>query len=125
MDYLANLIMSRPHTDRAPAQHILTDDSPGGLKQRAIMGNGYAFIYTSQGNNINVNLDELHWEQSKARWFNPRNGKVTRIKRTPGSGNHIFDPPGNCSGDNDWVLVIDDASKAYTEPGKVTKIRKK
>ena len=122
MGYLANLIMSRPHSDRAPAHHILTDESPGGNKQRAILGNGYAFIYTSQGHNIYVDLDELPWDQNKAWWFNPRNGMVTRINKIPDSGTHIFDPPDNSGGDNDWVLVIDDAGKAYTEPGKVTKI---
>ncbi|MFC1794537.1 DUF4038 domain-containing protein, partial [Planctomycetota bacterium] len=54
MGYLANLMMSRPHAGGAPAQHILTSGSPNGLKQRAIMGNGYAFVYTSQGHKMHV-----------------------------------------------------------------------
>jgi hypothetical protein len=36
MGYLKNLMMSRPHAGRAPAQHILTNESPSGLRQRAI-----------------------------------------------------------------------------------------
>ena len=116
LGYLANLMMSRPHTGRAPAQQVLTNKSPDDLKQRAIMGDGYAFIYTSQGHNIHVNLVALPWEQSKAWWFNPRNGKATQIDNVPNSGKYTFDPPGNSGGDNDWVLVIDDASKDYTDP---------
>lgn len=121
MGYLANLIMSRPHSDRGPAQYILTDESPGGIKQRAIMGNGYVFVYTSQGYKVDVKLDELPWDQSQAWWFNPRYGKATRIEEIPDSDHHIFDPPANSGEDNDWVLVIDDADKAYIEPGKVWK----
>lgn len=117
MGYLANLMMSRPHTGRAPAQHILTNESPSGLKQRAIMGNGYAFVYTSQGHKMHVNLDGLPWEQNKAWWFNPREGKATQID-IPNSGNHTFDPPGESGEDNDWVLVIDDAGKGWTAPGQ-------
>ena len=117
MGYIMNLMMSRPHTGRTPAQQILTNESPDGLRQRAIIGNGYAFIYTSQGHNIHINLDELLWEQSKAWWFNPRNGKTTQIDNVPNSGKYTFDPPGNFGGDNDWVLVIDDTSKDYAKPG--------
>ena len=122
MGYLAHLMMSRPHTARAPAQHILTDETPSGLKQRAIMGKGYAFVYTSQGHKMHVNLDRLPWEQNKAWWFNPRDGKAAQINDVPQSGLHTFDPPGNPGGDNDWVLVIDEVSKGYTEPGRVTSI---
>ena len=118
MGYLANLMMSRLHTGRVPAQHILTNESPGGLKQRAVMGNGYAFVYTSQGHKMHVDLDELPWGRNKAWWFNPRNGKATQISDVPDSGNYTFDPPGNSGGDNDWVLIIDEAGKGYVEPGK-------
>ena len=117
MAYLANLMMLRPHTGRAPAQHVLTSESPSDLRQRAVLGNGYVFVYTSQGHKIHVNLDELPWEQNKAWWFNPREGKATQIDNVPNSGNHTFDPPGESGGDNDWVLVIDDAGKGWTAPG--------
>lgn len=118
MGYLANLIMSRPHTGRESAQHILIHESPGGLKQRAIIGNGYAFVYTSQGHHIYVNLNALLWEHNKAWWFNPKSGKATPINNVSNAGNHTFDPPGIAGGDNDWVLVIDDASKGLAAPGQ-------
>ena len=119
MGYLKNLMMSRPHPGRAPAQQILADESPGGLKQRVIMGDGYAFVYTSQGFNMSVNFDELPWKRSKAWWFNPKSGKATQIDTIPGKGKYTFDPPGISGGDNDWVLVIDDAARDYPAPGNV------
>ncbi len=88
------------------------------------MGHGYAFIYTSQGYNIYLDLDALPWKESKAWWFNPRNGTSTLIKEIPINGIHSFDPPGDPGGDNDWILVIDDVGKNYIEPGKDIKIHK-
>jgi hypothetical protein len=67
---------------------------------------------------MHVNLDELPWEQNKAWWFNPREGKATQIDDVPNSGNHKFDPSGESGGDNDWILVIDDAGKGWTAPGQ-------
>jgi len=68
---------------------------------------------------MHINLDRLPWEQNRAWWFNPRDGKSTQIDDVPESGLYTFDPPGNSGGDNDWVLVIDEASRGYTEPGRV------
>jgi hypothetical protein len=116
MGYLASLMMSRPHKGRAPAQKILTDESPGGMKQRAIMGDGYAFVYTSQGREMHVDLDALPWSRKKAWWFNPRKGKVRRIRNVSDSGSYRFDPPGKPGNDKDWVLVIDDATKNWAAP---------
>lgn len=120
MGYLVNLMMSRPHKGRVPAQYIFTDEAPDGVKQRAIMGDKYAFIYTSQGQNMYVNLDSLPWKHKKAWWLNPRDGKATPIKNLPRSGKYTFDPPGNPGNDNDWILVIDDESKDYTKPGSAS-----
>jgi hypothetical protein len=123
MGYLVNLIMSRPHKVRAPAQYALSDECPEGLKQRAIMGDGYIFIYTSQGQNMYINLNKLPWKHNKAWWYNPRNGIATLIDSIPDRGNHTFNPPGNTGNDNDWILVIDDASMNYMEPGYVRTIK--
>lgn len=124
MEYLVNLMMSRPHKGRSPAQYILSIESPEGFKQRAIIGDGYAFIYTSQDQNIHFKLNELPWKQKKAWWYNPGDGKVTKIDSIPAHGNHTFNPPGSEGGDNDWVLVIDDTSKDYKVPGsqKITNV---
>ena len=74
-------------------------------------------MFTSRGDNLNVNLDDLPWEQNSCWWYNPRDGQATLIENVPNSGNYTFDPPGGTGRDHDWVLVIDDASKGYGAPG--------
>jgi hypothetical protein len=60
----------------------------------------------------------LPWKKNKAWWFNPRNGIATQIDDIPNGGRHAFNPLGDSGGDNDWVLVIDDAGKVWSSPGK-------
>ena len=117
MTHVVDLMMSRPHAGRKPAQDILNDELDGAVRLRATLGNGYAFVFTSRGDNLNVNLDDLPWEQNSCWWYNPRDGQATLIENVPNSGNYTFDPPGGTGRDHDWVLVIDDASKGYGAPG--------
>ena len=117
MTHVMNLMMSRPHAGRRPAQELLNDELDGAVRLRATLGNGYAFVFTSRGNNLNVKLDGLPWEQSTCWWYNPRDGQPTRIEGIPNRGNYTFDPPGGTGRDHDWVLVIDDAGKGYGPPG--------
>lgn len=119
MGHLMNLMMSRPHNNRVPAQNILRGEFPDELKPRAVMGAGYTFIYSSQGHDISVNLDELPWKKKKAWWYNPRNGIATPIRSVPNRGNHIFNPPGTPASENDWILVIDDKLHNYPKPGLI------
>ena len=50
-------------------------------------------------------------------WFNPKNMEIHKVGIVKNSGNVELTSP--TSGiDNDWVLVIDDASKKFKEPGK-------
>jgi hypothetical protein len=49
-------------------------------------------------------------------WFDVRTGKLTTIKRVSGKGVNTFAPPKD---GKDWVLVIDDASKKFSESGVV------
>lgn len=120
MTHVIGLMMSRPHEGRQPAQNILNDELSGTARIRATMGNGYAFIFTSQGDNLNVNLDNIPWEQSTGWWYNPRDGHSIRIDNVPNSGNYAFDLPDGTGRDHDWVLVIDDASKGWGAPGEKT-----
>ncbi len=117
MKYLSHLMMSRPHKDRAPAQDIIVNQWPEEPKHRAILGDGYVFVYTSQGYNINIRVNELSWQEHRAWWYNPRNGMAAQIDVLSNGGNHIFNPPGNPGNDNDWVLVIDDKTMEYGKPG--------
>jgi hypothetical protein len=108
MRYLKQLMMSRPYFERIPAQDLLADKQ--GEKYdylAATRGKDYAFIYTCNGSTMNVNLGKMHWTRLKASWFNPRNGTITEIGTYKARDIKAFDPPGEKTNGNDWVLILD------------------
>jgi hypothetical protein len=108
MIFLKNLILSRPYFERAPAQEILSGEQ--GEKYdylAATKGKDFAFIYTWTGRNISINCAQLSGTEYKASWFNPRNGEMTPVETFKNEGIKIFDPPGDVTNGNDWVLVLD------------------
>jgi hypothetical protein len=107
MQYLVNLIESRPMTSRVPDQSIVV--SGNGIATR---GNGYIFIYLPNGGNITVNLGKISGSNVKAWWYNPATGDATEIGDYTNSGTQQF-----TTGNDDRVLVIDDLSKGYGTPG--------
>ena len=51
-------------------------------------------------------------------WFCPRTGEAHSIGALPAAGSRELDPPGEPARGNDWVLVIDDASRSFGTPGR-------
>ena len=86
----------------------------------------FAFIYIPTGNTLTIKLGTIDGAKVKAWWFDPRTGKGTLIGEYENKGEQEFQVPGMSkelswlkSGRGcDWVLVLDDASKGFTEPGK-------
>ncbi len=108
MKYLKQLILSRSYYDRIPAQELIAGCQ--GEKYdylAATRGNDYAFIYTSNGSVMNINLEEMTTRLIKASWYNPRSGEYEKIGTFRVNGIERFDPPGEKTAGNDWVLVID------------------
>ena len=50
-------------------------------------------------------------------WYSPRDGSARAIGRLANRGEHEFTPSGTAGDGNDWVLVLDDASKRFPPPG--------
>jgi hypothetical protein len=108
MKYLKNLILSRPYFERIPAQNILSGEQGERYDYiAATRGKDYAFIYTWNGSNININSEKFKGTEYNASWFNPRNGEITTLGTFKNIDNQIFDPPGEQKNGNDWVLVLD------------------
>jgi hypothetical protein len=108
MKYLKELMLSRSYFDRVPDQSLIAGQN--GLKYERLLatrGEDYIMVYTYTGRNINLNMGTIKSEQLKASWFNPRNGKTTVIGQVANTGTHVFDPPGEQSNGNDWVLLLD------------------
>jgi len=120
MMHLKNLILSRPFMDRKPNQNIIVENpyDPTGYLT-ACSGEGYAFIYIPTGKKVKIATGLIDSPKLQIWWYNPRNGEA--IEFTDMNNTHImeFDPPGERTRGNDWVLVIDDANRKFAKPGKL------
>ena len=76
----------------------------------------YAMIYSEQGDPFSVNLQLLSGNKIVAWWFDVRCGRSFKIGNLDKIDHQWFYPPTKGKG-NDWVLVLDDASKKFGIPG--------
>jgi hypothetical protein len=108
MQFLKRLILSKPFLVRVPDQSLIAGEN--GQKYdylAATRGNDYALIYTYTGRIIPVQMGKISGTRVKASWFNPVDGKITKIGIFKNTGIHNFDPPGKPVDGNDWVLILD------------------
>jgi hypothetical protein len=73
----------------------------------ALRGDRFALIYTPTGRGLDIRFGKLPGEKLRAAWFDPRTGETTALDEYPNHGPHAFDPPGDESSGNDWVLVLE------------------
>jgi hypothetical protein len=108
MVYLKNLMLSRPYFDRLPDQSLIAAGQ-GERYNRLIgtRGKNYAFVYTYNGRDMQINAEQLEGSKVKASWYNPRNGQTTAIGTFAKSKMIKFNPPGTKKNGNDWVLILD------------------
>lgn len=118
MMHVRNLMQSRPFLERVPDQSLISGDpGKGGGHIQATRGKDYAFVYLPYGQNVKVRMGKISGQKVKAWWFDPRTGQAKAIGTFAGKGAREFDPPGKKNRGNDWVLVLDDASKGFAPPG--------
>jgi hypothetical protein len=116
MQHARRLIESRPFLDRVPDQSLIVENNQAPSERiQATRGKDYAFIYSAAGKPFTVNLGKISGNQLNAYWFDPRNGKVQEISTIENKGTQKFSPPRSGYG-QDWVLVLDDASKNFPKP---------
>jgi hypothetical protein len=72
-----------------------------------------AYIPTRRA--VTINLARVNGATARAWWFNPRTSASTLIGDFATGASQSFTPPDQ----NDWVLVIDDASKNLPPPGQI------
>ena len=75
--------------------------------QCALSSNKTCLVYTPYGLMVQILMDKIPFEATKAYWFNPRNGDKIKEK----SFNNrllvlLLTPPGSLDRNNDWVLII-------------------
>ncbi|MDD2381652.1 MAG: glycoside hydrolase family 140 protein, partial [Mariniphaga sp.] len=125
MQYGRWLLESRPFLSRIPDNSMIVNhEYPSSLPGAGVytfvatrdQEGTYAMIYAPVGRSFQVKMDVIKGDDVIAWWYNPRNGEATKIGLFPNTGSKEFCPPekGEVL---DWVLVLDDASKKYPEPG--------
>jgi hypothetical protein len=119
MLHVRNLMESRPYLDRIPDQSMLSSgEGEGAGHLQATRGKDYAFIYTPLGEQFTVKLGLISGKNIKAWWFDPRTGTSSIIGKYSNKSTRKFVPPGKPGRGNDWILVLDDASKQFPPPGQ-------
>ncbi len=123
------LIESRPFLTRVPDPEVVVADRvptsvPGAGRYHFAAtrdaSGGCAMVYAPVGRGFTVRMDKITGARVSAWWFNPRDGKATRIGEFANTGEREFVPPDR--GEMlDWVLVLDDAAKGFPAPGTVVR----
>ncbi len=121
MQFLRDLVLSRPYGARMPDQSLISGDAgKGGLHIQAMRDrNGtYAFVYIPMNDQTaKIDLGKLSAKRLRAWWYDPRTGVGTLIGEIAGGTEHEFTTPPYGP---DWVLVLDDVEAKYGPPGLTT-----
>lgn len=132
MIYGRLLMESRPFLTRIPDPSIIVTDKvatsvPGEGRYRFAAtrdeAGTYAMIYAPVGREFSVRTNVIKGKKIKAWWYNPRDGKATKIGTFDNDGKErtfISPDKGEMI---DWILVLDDAEYKYPAPGKPYKQR--
>ncbi|MBN1816410.1 MAG: glycoside hydrolase family 140 protein [Sedimentisphaerales bacterium] len=129
MQYARRLLESRPFLTRIPDPSVIVTDRvptsvPGAGRYQFVATRDnegrYAMVYVPIGRAFSVQMDVIKGPSVKAWWFNPRNGQATEIGTFPNSGTRRFLPP-DAGEFLDWILVLDDAARKFSVPGKPQK----
>ena len=119
--YLRKLVESRPMAGRVPDNSLVIKGQGETNAQRteAYRGaqNNYAMIYLPFGKTVTINASFMKSENLIAWWFNPKTGSASSMGLLKKSGEMEFTTP-TTGMENDWVLVLDDPSAKFSQPGK-------
>lgn len=114
VQFLKKLMLSRPYFSRVAAPELILSEKGSTYLDQIIAtmdeNGSYAMIYLPENKAVRVDLGKIAGKRKKAWWYDPRTGKAVKAKHRSG----LFEPPQT---GQDWVLVIDDASKRYGPPG--------
>lgn len=120
MQYLKNLMLSRPYLSRVADQSLILSDKGSTYVDLVYATRDekgtYALVYLPHNKPVTIDLSKISGKEKVIWWFDPRSGKAIKGKNVQASSSQSFTPP---TSGKDWVLVIDDASKKFQAPGKL------
>lgn len=106
MVHIKKLMLAFPYLERVPDQSLIANQGQKYDYLVATRANNYALIYTYTGRKIAVNMGKIRGDKITASWYNPRNGKQTKIGIIENKGVQEFQPSGDKKDGNDWVLIL-------------------
>ena len=122
MGIMRRLFESRPWYLLVPDQALIAAGQRPGEEHvqagRAADGS-FALLYLPRGGEVVLEMTKLSAKRARAYWFNPRSGEHMAIGEFPCAGRRRFATP-SAGVDNDWLLVLDDAARAFPPPGAQT-----
>jgi hypothetical protein len=128
MIHVRRLMESRPFLSRIPHQGLIinglggtTDGSADHVQatRDGTPGNKnatYIMVYTPVAKSLTIDTSFIASNLIDAWWFNPRTGEATRFFTSVANPLSLTVTTPAASG-LDWVLVVDDATQGYREPG--------
>ncbi len=120
MGYMRRLFESRPFIEMVPDQDMLANVYGQDKRMiRAARGadSSFVIVYSSFGEPIHLRMDKMTADTLTGYWYNPREGKsVAKPAFKNNRKVQSFVTPSSGSR-TDWVLVLDDPDKKYTDPG--------
>lgn len=120
MQHVKNLVLSRPYFERVNDQSVVAGDEDEKYDRILVArGNDYLMAYIYTGREFTIQMGKISGEKLNAWWYDTRTGEAHKIGEFENKGAVKFDPPGVKYNGNDWVLVLDNASKKFGKPGEV------
>jgi len=119
MIHLKNLVLSRPSLTRVPDQRIIQQgqgDAGEHITAYRDEAGTYAMLYLPVGKEVVVETSWCGADKLTCWWYNPRDGQVQALGTQQRQEQMRFGAPTQGRG-NDWVLVLDDATKGWAAPG--------
>lgn len=119
--YMRLAFESRPWQLLIHSKQVLANapNVSGKMCRAAIAADGsFLMVYTPFGSNFSVDTEKLTGAEYGGWWFNPRQGTSVSLGKIDKAKILSFDPPADEGRGNDWLLILDDASKKYQQPGK-------
>lgn len=119
MQYLKNLMLSRPYFDRVNAQFLLVDEGERYNRVLVTRGADYLMSYDYTGRAFTLKLGAIEGETLRVWWYDPTTGEAIDKGTIKNKGEKKFKAP-KSKEHTDWVLVLDNASKKFGAPGAVS-----
>jgi hypothetical protein len=119
MIFVRRLMESRPFFSRIPDQSLIANEYvPETETIVATRGDGYAMIYIPTGVLAEIRVEKLGFQSIRGWWYDPRTGLSKDAGTIVATGIACIQAPSRGRG-NDWVLVLDDASRNFQPPGEI------